>query len=231
MTDSIPPNARVRWILALLCWFLAATAWVGMLVGLIDLAFDRSATGQQLLQGGGLAAVVLTVLTFALKPGLPREGSRLFTIAFGWWPFAAFGFFLVWRIGVSGEQLVACEAGDGDSCWRLAERRERRDRAPEARAIFETGCALDHTRCCTALGSMREYGRGGEPDLPGALAAYEQACNGGEALACLRLGSMLKAGRGSAADPVRAATFFERACAAGSPSGCEELRLVQPPSP
>ncbi len=215
-----------RWPLALLIWFLGVTAVVAGLVGCIDLGYERSVIGGQLIRYGFGVGSALMVVALLLKPGAPREGSRLFAIAFGWWPFAAFAFFIVWRSGVSGEQKVACDAGDGDACFRLGERWERRDREPDARVVFETGCDGAHAECCVALGSMREYGRGGEVDLAGAAASYEVACNLPHALACSRLGSMYRDGRGVVTDLERARLHFDSACNLGQASACEASRLL-----
>ena len=229
MSDKVQTAGRWRWPLALILWFLGVTAVVAGLVGCIDLGYERSVIGGQLIRYGFGVGTVLIVLTWLLKPGAAREGSRLFAIAFGWWPFAAFAFFIVWRSGVSAEQKVACDAGDGDACFRLGERWERRDREPDARVVFEAGCDGEHANCCVALGSMREYGRGGELDLAGATGSYEVACNLSHALACSRLGSMYRDGRGVAADLERARHHFDRACELGQASACDASRLLNSP--
>lgn len=218
-------SADMRWYLALLLWFGANIALGAAIVGVIDLAFDRSTTGQMLLLRGCVATLVLAAVAWFTRPGRPREGHRFATITIGLWPFTMFFFFIVWRSGVSDEQRAACYEADTDACYRLAERLDRRGKPEQAVEIYAQGCASDGGACCLMHGSLLERGRGTSADPAGALLAYDDGCDLGDSISCWR---WVQLAERSSVDAGEVEQRVQRACSLGYANACARASQGSP---
>lgn len=190
---------------------VACVAWMAAGVGVLDHYAGATASGGRLLVRGGIGAVVFTLAALLAAPPVRGERVRLAVVAFGVWPFATFGMFLAWRIGISAEQLAACEAGDAESCRILAERKDKRGKPDEAIPLFQAGCELGDGRACTTLAL-----RATDPSEAGRY--FAAGCEAGIALACTRRAEQVT-------EPAEHAALLDRACALGDASACERARL------
>lgn len=225
-TDDIP---AWRWPATIAAFILALTAAFAVGVGVLDLATDPSEIGSRMLWLGlGVGVPAAFVATFT-SPGRSRDHRRLFVIGVGLWPFISFALFLVWRIGLSGEQEAACIDGDDPACVTLAERRAKRGRMDDAERLWTIACDRTHGPACFALAGRLESGRGLDADPPRARALYEIACDDEVHDACRRLGTMCRRGEGGPIDLDAAHLAFETACDAGVAAACDDLSTLDTP--
>jgi rhomboid protease GluP len=128
--------------------------------------------------------------------------------------------------------LELCDAGDGNTCWNLAEqlRAGFRGRAPQPeRATELVGKACDHgvAGACVELGLRYETGAPAAAiDLPRAASYYERGCTGGDPYGCFDLGLLLEHGRGVPRDRTRAIALYQRACERDLADACFNAGLL-----
>lgn len=218
-------SADIRWYVALLLWLGANIAFGAAIVGVIDLAFDRSVTGQMLLWRGVVVMVMLGSLAWFTRPGRAREGHRFATVSIGLWPFTMFFFFIIWRSGVSDEQRMACYQGSTDACYRLAERLDRRGKPEQAVQLYGHGCSEGGGACCLMHGSLLERGRGTAVDTELALTAYDHGCTLGDAISCWRWVQLAERG---AVDAAEIELRVDRACELGYANACARASQGSP---
>ena len=224
--DDIP---AWRWPATLAAFVVALISAFAVGVGILDLATAPSGIGSRMLWAGlGVGVPAVFVATFT-SPGRRRDHRRLFVIGVGLWPFVAFGLFLVWRIGLSGEQRVACDAGDDEACVTLAERRAKRGRVDDAVTLWSTACDRAHGPACYALAGRLESGRGIAPDPARARVLHGIACTNDVPSACQRLGAMCRRGDGGPIDLDAARVAFTSACDAGVAAACDDLATLDAP--
>jgi len=220
-------SARWRGPLATLIWLAGITFCIAWGVGSLDQWAAPTQTGAALAATGLWLGPLLVVVSLVVKPRPGLTYKQLTAVAVGLWPFAAFGTFLYWQIGMSSEQLTRCDAGEARQCEILATRKERRGKFDEAAPLFGKGCELGALRSCHHYATMLRAGRG----LPAAnsaeaLTLFTASCANDEALSCLFAGSMHKRGEAGPADTAQAQTFFARGCALGLASSCAEVELL-----
>lgn len=215
MNTTVAPQSngalRARGALAAALAAVATSALFVAGVGLLDHFAGASERGQAMLRWGGPAGLACAVAALLVAPRTRRARARLAIVALGVFPFATFGAFLLWRVGVSAEQLAACEAGDGAACRDLAERKERRGRPEEAAPLLVAGCEHDDGRACTALAIQ-------DPAHPEAETRMQRGCELGVALACVELAN-------DATDTTARLALLGKACDLGDASACERARL------
>jgi len=223
-----PRGDGPRWSIVLALWVLGVFALIGGGVGALDNWASPTEVGRSLMRWGLPIGTVCVVAALALLPRRPMAGKQLIFIGVGVWPFAAFGFFLVWQIGMSKEQRAGCSAGEAHQCHVLASRRERRGHFEDAAQLFEAGCELGDLRSCHSFAAMLEGGRGVDSDLPRAATLYARACDADppNALSCSLLGGMFAQGRGVDADLNRALSLYDRACELGNSNACAQRDLL-----
>src|SRR5690606_5264184 len=88
----------------------------------------------------------------------------------------------------------------------------RKERASEALAHFESGCARDHAQACNRLGWMLQ--KSGQEDRAGA--PLKKACSLREAKACNNLGWQAEKEH----RPNDALTWYRQACKLGHTKAC-----------
>lgn len=224
-TDDIP---SWRWPATIAAFIVALTSVFAVAFGVLDLATAPSEGGSRLLWTGLGVGVPATFVATFTSPGRPRDHRRLFVIGVGLWPFVSFALFLIWRIGLAGEQYDACQAGDDDACVTLAERRAKRGRLDDAVALWTTACDRTYGPACYAMAGRLESGRGIDADPDAARGLYGQACDAGIPEACRRLGTMCRRGQGGAVDLDAAERAFAQACDAGLAAACDDLATMEP---
>lgn len=143
-------------------------------------------------------------------------GSAIAAISAIWW-------------GLNGSspseqsQEAACEAGDYNICFELAERLDSRPPRDEARimALYRRSCEGDVAEGCSLLAEGYASGRGGDADDDLALAADIRACELGDTSGCVGAGL-----RVAEQDMSRAAAFFSTACSDEVWVGCARLGVL-----
>ncbi len=213
-----PQGGRLRWRVAVVAWAVAIIAAIAAAIGLLDRLTTPTAAGDAFLKYGASVAVGLGICVAILRPTGLQARRRLGLVAFGVWPFATFLLFIAWRIGISAEQLHACDGGDHIACHELAVRKARRGRVEIADRLHRRACAGQEPRSCTALGL-----RAVDDGAPDAAALLAVGCDGGIAHACVGLGRLQRdAGRDD-----NARRWMARACELGDASACAEGNLIE----
>ena len=173
-----------------------------------------SQTGQRLLRLGAPAAALGGIVA-GLAYAKMRGGARRAVIVIsGAWPFVAFFVFLQWRIGLSGEQLSACDGGDAEACDVLAARKAKRGDEALARELYARGCELGNGHACLGFASIASTSE------PEGAQALRDACALGEGTGCDRLSRALRRGDVPAAYPGERNQVAAQACALGVASAC-----------
>jgi TPR repeat protein len=129
-----------------------------------------------------------------------------------------------------------CNAGQGDSCRRLAVTYEfGKSDAGRNEALgtsyFDRSCALGNAAGCVSSGQMHEYAHGVPKDFPEAAAAYARACTLGWQVGCANWAIMLENGRGVPRDLQKAKSLYDDACKAGAGLACDRLKVLAGPKP
>jgi len=114
---------------------------------------------------------------------------------------------------------LACEGGQIDECYRLANLyyRGKDQDLKKAAATFKKVCDAGKAAACIDLAQMYEDGDGVKPDRAMALALRQKLCNGGDGKMCRQLAED---------DPTHGATHLEEACNAGDSTGCYDGGLA-----
>ncbi len=206
-----------RWPAALALWSVGVVMLILGAVGVFDHLTRPTATGRALIVWGGAIGTALCVAAWFVRPGRPKEIQKLGAVALGLWPFVTFGGFILWQIGLSGEQRAACDDGQADACYTLASKKARRGEPLVAAPLFARGCDLGHGEACLALAMAREHGEAdGDP-----VEAFSRACEARVPRACGYLGAALDA-RDRSDEATRA---WSDACALGDANACAALEL------
>lgn len=220
MTSS-SDKPHSSWIEIFAVLALLLTLWGLMALGFAWL--DRATLPMQgpsdtgdALRARGWPAFALGAIgaTLALSR-VRRAAKRAVVIASGAWPFLAFFVFLQWRIGLSTEQLAACEAGEAWACDTLAGRKAKRGDDALAQDLYARGCALGDGHACLGLAALVG------PADPRGAGALRAACALDEGTACDRLSRALRRGDTAALHPDEAREVRSRACALGVASACD----------
>lgn len=212
-------GGSARWLATLFCAAVGSAAAIACAIGWLDIQTAGTQTGHQLVAIGGTVAAAFLCLTVVLRPGhRADEWKKLIFLAIGIWPFATFGLFISWRIGVSAEQLAACEAGYAHVCTTLAVRKDRRGKTDEAGPLFEMACEMRDAEGCLRLAVRSE----GILDDEQVDSWFAEACEGDLAIACVRLARRLKDNR-----PSEALLYLERACEMDDASACAEAQAMR----
>jgi uncharacterized protein len=95
------------------------------------------------------------------------------------------------------ERERACDHGDGEACFALAEPLKNDDSVK--RELHERACSAGHAQGCTYLGISL-----GSEEAPRQRLLYEKACNIGDKWACGRAAEMYRKGEGGPKDGARA---------------------------
>jgi hypothetical protein len=195
----------------------ASIGLTALLVGVIDRFTSQGAVGI-LLCAGGIALFVLSaiVLFFTSKQHAMKS---VWILAGGVFPFAAFGLFLTWRIGLSIEQANDCEDGVAAACRTLGERRFERNKMEDAHRYLERGCELGDAESCLRFGTLFED----EADFDKRVDAWSRGCDLGNALSCYRL-YLIEIESDEQTITSEPLLLLERACELGYRSACIDLR-------
>lgn len=211
-----------------LAGFTAGIGITAALVGVFDRVTARADIGVSLLIGGvcvlAASIVVLAVTSrrYSLRSALVLAGGVL--------PFAAFGLFLVWRIGLSVEQNHDCDQGDAVACRTLGERRFKREKLDDARTLLNRGCELSDAESCMLAASVEQRQHGKGTDRYQAL--MHRGCELGSGLSCYRLYLIIEEDPGSAANLAlpdgEQLALLQRACDLGYRAACVDLGRPAP---
>jgi TPR repeat protein len=108
---------------------------------------------------------------------------------------------------------MACEAGDMNECYRLADlyRKGSSGDVKKAAALYKKVCDAGKLSACLDLAQMYEDGDGVKQDRVMALALRQKLCDGGDGKVCMQLAHD---------DSGHAAAHFEEACKTGDSKGC-----------
>ncbi|MEM7351162.1 MAG: tetratricopeptide repeat protein [Acidobacteriota bacterium] len=128
---------------------------------------------------------------------------------------------------------LACNGGYRKGCKELHEATNelmQGNSADQSAAVahFETACAQDYGRSCTALATALSKGTGVATDPARALTLWQKGCEHGSRIGCRRVGTAFEKGELLTKDLGRALAFFQRSCDAGLESACADTgRLLQ----
>jgi TPR repeat protein len=172
------------------------------------------------------------------------------------WNGRALIFAIIAGIGVSGADMTAALAGDGESPLTVQKLQDRASHGDTAAAlslgvIYDTGQdgvpnpelaarwyqqAADRGSAIAAfdLAALYDGGRLGDRDAAEAVRWYRVSAERGFARAAFLLGVMIEAGDGTAKDATQAAVWYRRALAEGVPAAGGRLEALtqaaKPPS-
>ncbi len=118
----------------------------------------------------------------------------------------------------------ACEAGDAEACYDLANRLHGGD------GVVREACALGHAPACYDLGVRHFLGEYVARDHAVALALITEACDADYAVACHFGARLVRDGIGAPADPGLAEAMDARACQLGYGDACAPI-APRPPGP
>lgn len=118
-----------------------------------------------------------------------------------------------------------CDAGDGQSCYRLATLYERglgvRKDEKLAAELYDRACADKVGAACHNLAVGYFNGSDAQPrDVEQALAYYRLGCIAGQVGSCFNLARILEQGLGVEKDLATAASYYEQACALEAAEAC-----------
>lgn len=98
---------------------------------------------------------------------------------------------------------------------------------PQAKRMYELGCAGGMLAACNNLGVLYSTGKEGVPENDKeARALFTKGCGGNEPLSCGNLANMLFKGEGGPRDDKQAVQLFEKACKADNARACGMLGLA-----
>lgn len=119
-----------------------------------------------------------------------------------------------------------CDAGDLESCFRLAGlygRGKGVEKSFERTVeLLSKGCDGGHAQSCGELGFLFDNGAGVQKNAERAARYYEKGCEKGHLPACVNLGTSLEA-RAGPGDLNAAARWYRKACEGNEASGCFNL--------
>ena len=126
-----------------------------------------------------------------------------------------------------GEQLIACEAGDAQSCGFIGERyRQGEGVTRNYDTAFKyslQACTGGYATGCLTLGRLYENGTGVAQSNSEAIRHYELSCQGRSAYGCWRLGQHFEVGNIVTQDYEKSAESYKKACMLGAAVGCGHL--------
>lgn len=203
---------------------ILGTGWLAHSTHPADIASRMIAVGSLALPAG--------IILLAVARPRASDARRLLAVTVGLWPFAAFGAFLWWQIGLSTEQRHACiTEANAEACERLAHRRHRRGHHADAAELHERACSLDRGRSCFSLAGLALHGHLGDRDPGTARRWLSAGCALEHPESCARLGALKRLGQGGPADPEGAQQALDIACQAGIANACAERDLIQSGTP
>jgi hypothetical protein len=195
----------------------ASIGLTALMVGVID-RFTSQGTVGVVLCVSGIAVFLLSaaVLFFTSRQHAMKS---VWILAGGVFPFAAFGLFLTWRIGLSVEQASDCEDGIAEACRTLGERRFERNNMEDAHHYLERGCDLGDGESCLQFGTLFDD----DEDFDQRISAWSRGCELGNALSCYRL-YLIEIESDGETMSSKPQTLLKRACELGYRNACIDLR-------
>lgn len=116
---------------------------------------------------------------------------------------------------------AACQAGDGEACFRMGERASINKDTPGERRYYVAACDAGIGLACVHLGNGVE---GDESKRPGWLAkgfaAFATGCEKNDAQSCYYKGISLERGIGTAEDHRASIKAYDQGCELGSAESC-----------
>lgn len=129
--------------------------------------------------------------------------------------------------------MKACDGGNANGCYRVAERyfssvglqdiSRNEEFYSKGINYFTKACDKGSSDACLALGFINYDGTAVKQNVNNAVEFFTKSCNMGNAKGCLKLGILYNRGQGMEQDNSISKIWYKKACDLREERGCKEL--------